>query len=232
MRINLGLCCLFLGQLLLSQTATAQEIRQTIRDYCTDKPFTYAPCDPWTRGKVFNLQTGNAGLFYNCDGEEDKRNSPYICWKTHHEKDLPPRRGLWRGLKMDVEQVRQRIRDGAGACCPTGCRCLKCAKKNKIQASRCPTCQVGEVSDYQGASFAAARPAEEPAEIENGETANAMAQAYELTTENETIIPSAPKFGLLKGNSVRPQTREAIQPAVEQPKSRFAKKIEQLIQKR
>lgn len=234
MRIILGVCCLFVGQALLPQTAVAQEIRQTIRDYCTDKPFTYSPCDPWTRGKVFNLQTGHAGLFYNCDGEEDKRNSPYICWKTHYENDIPPYRGLWRGMKIDIAKVRQRIRDGAGACCKPGCGCLHCVKRKKrIQAMRCQSCQSDLGDGCQCASLAAAEPAVEPQELEtHAEVGIETAEAKKLPEEGEPKISLAPKYGLIKGNSQLTHPIQATQPVAEEPKSRFAKAIDQLIQKR
>lgn len=233
MRIILGLCCLLAGHMLLPPITTAQEIRQTIRDYCTDKPFTYSPCDPWTRSKVFNLQTGHAGLFYNCDGEEDKRNSPYICWKTHYECDIPPRRGLWRGMKLDIAQVRQRIRDGAGACCNPGCGCLHCVKRKKqIQAQRCQTCQSDSAAACQCGSLAVAPTSIEPKEIEIGEVGAELTEIEKLSANNETKISLPPKFGLIKGNSnsLTALPSQTSQPAAEKPKSRFAKAIDQLIQ--
>lgn len=139
--------CLFLcSQFLFLHSAEAQEFRKMLRDYHHDRPLTYAPNDPTYRGKVFNLHMGHAGLFHNCDGEEDKRNSPYICWKTHTELDLPPRRGLWRGLKMDIAKVQQRILDGAGACCAADCTCASCIGADSGQAVIYEAAQV-EVAD-------------------------------------------------------------------------------------
>lgn len=233
MRIFVGLCCLFVGQILMPPTTTAQEIRQTIRDYCTDKPFTYSPCDPWTRSRVFNLQTGHAGLFYNCDGEEDKRNSLYICWKTHYENDIPPRRGLWRGMKMDIAKVRQRIRDGAGDCCEPGCGCLHCVtRKKQIQAQRCQTCQSNPADDCHCASMDASQPAVEPELMETGEVGVQIAEVKTTPEKHENNISLTPKYGLIKGNTIPTQPSRASQPEVALPKSRFAKAFDQLIQKR
>ncbi|MEM7453266.1 MAG: hypothetical protein AAF456_02815 [Planctomycetota bacterium] len=94
------------------------------RDYFLEKPFQYSPMDPWQRGNVFQLHSGHAGFFYNCDGEECKRNSPYICWKIHNEPDFPQRRGLIQGLICDYEEIKRRVLDGA--CC-SGCSNPNCA---------------------------------------------------------------------------------------------------------
>jgi hypothetical protein len=96
----------------------AQEFAKVRSDYGSGA-VTYSPADPWTRSKLFNTHTGHSGRFYNCDGEECKRNSPYICWKTNHQSLTPPRRGLLNQLRRDQGKIGQRIADGAGACsCP------------------------------------------------------------------------------------------------------------------
>jgi len=69
--------------------------------------FQYSPTDPWTRSKAIQVQTKHYGFFYNCDGEECKRNSPFIKWKGHCETDLP----------------KQRISDGGCGCGEPGCSC-------------------------------------------------------------------------------------------------------------
>ncbi len=112
-------------------SALCQEVRHAIRDYFSG-PITYSPFDPETRSKVFQAHTGHSGLFYNCDGEECKRNSPYICWKTNSDSLIPPRRGLWRGAKLDLAEVRQRIYDGAGEGCRPNCECRECMAAHQI----------------------------------------------------------------------------------------------------
>lgn len=89
----------------------------------------YKPSDPWTRGKLYNIQTGNSGLFFNCDGEQAKRYSPYICWKPILEKALPSRKGIWNSIKEDIADVTQRVRDGS--CCDLGCSCSDCHRSRK-----------------------------------------------------------------------------------------------------
>ena len=123
--------CLQVG---LNGLIEGQEFRQTLRDYHTDRPFYYQPSDPVTRGKVFNAQTGHHGHYYNCDGEECKRYSPYICWKLHCEKDIPPKVGIWKQLKRDLTEVHQRVKDGAGACYKNNCACAKCRKNTASSA--------------------------------------------------------------------------------------------------
>lgn len=94
----------------------------------------YGPNDPAVRSRIFNLQTGHAGAFYNCDGEEDKRNSPYICWKSSHGSHWY--RSIYDVLqwKRDRREIAQRICDGAGACCGG-----KCEQKTNVECG-CQTC--------------------------------------------------------------------------------------------
>jgi hypothetical protein len=172
-------------------------------------------------------------LFYNCDGEEDKRNSPYICWKTHYEKDLPPRRGLWRGLKIDISQVRQRIRDGAGDCCPSGCNCLRCAKKHKIQASRCKNCQNGELANFSP-SFASSEQTTGEAELQEPETQNVeppqvFAETNPRRSEQAAFNDSTKKFGLIRSGAVTPQISPLTERPEGQPTSRYATALQELI---
>ena len=90
-------------------------------------PISYSPSDPEFRSKLFRLQTGHAGLFYNCDGEESKRNSPYICWNSQHSADW--RNGACEACRRDRADVRQRVVDGS--CCPqkkSNCQCDSCLK--------------------------------------------------------------------------------------------------------
>ena len=113
------------GLLTFDTAALGQEVRNAIRDYRDDRVFNYQPSDPQHRGKLFNTHTKHYGKFYNCDGQENKRNSPYICWKPHYENDFTPRVGFCENLRRDITEIKQRISDGAGNC-PSSCSCREC----------------------------------------------------------------------------------------------------------
>ena len=115
---------------------TAHEFKQ---DYIKDKPFQYSPCDPFERGKIFRLHTGHYGHFYNCDGEEAKRCSPYIYWKMNDKPALPGHLGPLDAIRCEYAQVKQRIRDGSCAECPT-CGQAGCIGCTDAAASACSTC--------------------------------------------------------------------------------------------
>lgn len=121
------LTTLFSGYFCIATDANAQQVIYQ-NENCAPTEF-YKPSDPWTRGKLFNIQTGNTGLFFNCDGEQAKRYSPYICWKPITEKALPTRTGIWNSIKQDIAEVKQRVRDGS--CCDLGCTCADCHKARK-----------------------------------------------------------------------------------------------------
>lgn len=97
------------------------DVQEFQRDYVYEKPFQYSPSDPWNRGKVFRMHTGHWGKYYNCDGEESKRNSPYICWAVHDEPDFPRKKGFRECVRCEIAKVKQRIIDGAGNCGPGQC---------------------------------------------------------------------------------------------------------------
>lgn len=88
-----------------------QELRRQRADY--PGPIAYSPNDQNERSKRLRLQTGHYGFFYNCDDEECKRNSPYICWNNQHRADW--RNGWRNALRMDRRDVIQRILDGSCA---------------------------------------------------------------------------------------------------------------------
>ena len=118
------------------------QLAQAIDDYKHDRPFQYAPSDPWTRSHLFNRHTKHSGFAYNCDGEECKRNSPYICWKTHCENDLPARVGWWNRLNRTAAEVKQRIADGS---CTTSCQetaSCKCHQTSNT-CGGCSDCAAG-----------------------------------------------------------------------------------------
>ena len=123
------------GLLTFDNVAYGQEVRNAIRDYRDDRVFNYQPSDPQDRGKLFNVHTKHYGKFYNCDSQEDKRNSPYICWKPHYENDFPNRIGFCENLRRDITEIKQRISDGAGNC-PSSCNCKQCRLRQGRQ-----TCQ-------------------------------------------------------------------------------------------
>ncbi len=89
----------------------------------------YAPGDPWTRSKLFRVQTKHYGFGYNCDDEECKRNSPYICWKHQADHDLPARKGWWQRLSQTAAEVKQRIADGNCVKCAEADPCLRCQQQ-------------------------------------------------------------------------------------------------------
>ncbi|MGI9496543.1 MAG: hypothetical protein ACR2NK_10850 [Mariniblastus sp.] len=121
------LTTLFSGYFCIATDANAQQVVYK-NENCAPTDF-YKPSDPWTRGKLYNIQTGNSGLFFNCDGEQAKRYSPYICWKPITEKALPTRKGIWNSIKQDIAEVKQRVRDGS--CCDLGCTCSDCHRARK-----------------------------------------------------------------------------------------------------
>ncbi len=102
---------------------TQAQLIPTIVTRRFEAPFQYSPSDPWTRSKAIRVQTKHYGFFYNCDGEECKRNSPYIKWQPHCETDLPEKQGCLDLFKREIGQIKQRISDGSCACGQTGCDC-------------------------------------------------------------------------------------------------------------
>lgn len=132
MRSTLTLLCTFtyvlIGLLSGGVNLEAQEVKKFLRDYRDERVFKYSPTDPNYRGKVFRIHTGHYGAFYNCDGEENKRNSQYICWKPHHERDFPPRLGFCENLRRDIAEVKQRINDGGCGTCAQNCTCPTCQR--------------------------------------------------------------------------------------------------------
>jgi hypothetical protein len=119
MKLQTGLVALLLV-VGIGQCAEAQ-LTQIRRDY--RQPMTYSPDDPFTKGLVYRLQTGQAGKYFNCDGEEEKRYSPYIYWQTvcNHTHPKP----YCTVLLRDIHEVKERVRAGA---CRGGqnCTCGQC----------------------------------------------------------------------------------------------------------
>lgn len=129
----------------LMPAATEAQLAQAADDYKHDRPFQYAPSDPWTRSRLFNQHIKHAGWFYNCDGEQCKRNSPYIFWKTHHENDLPAATPWWQRVNQTVAEVKQRIADGG--CADGNCR------PAQATCSSCETCSAGRNGSLNSAAL-------------------------------------------------------------------------------
>ncbi|MFK7766008.1 MAG: hypothetical protein AB8B55_02115 [Mariniblastus sp.] len=142
--VPLAICVLVCLQMCSGAFSQAQELKKAIRDYKGDRVFNYQPNDPWYRGKLFNIHTKHYGMFYNCDGEEAKRNSPYLCWKAHHEKDFPTRYRALDIARYDLAIIQRRIRDGAGDCIQ-GCECQSCQSAPVASSCNCTECQGGQM---------------------------------------------------------------------------------------
>lgn len=119
--------------LFLSPSSEAQELAKIRHDYLVNPTGVYSPDDPWTRSRIWRRHTGHFGKFYNCDCEEQKRYSPYICWKN---ADCPFVDEGWLFHKQRTRQrIRQRIADGSCAC---GCQAHHAATN-----CSCDTCRSG-----------------------------------------------------------------------------------------
>ena len=134
-------------------SADAQLVR-VLKDRRFEPPYQYGPNDPWIRTKATNIQTKHYGLFYNCDSEECKRNSPFIKWQTHQAKDLPPKQNALVRVRCGLDEVRQRIFDGAGDCLDASCQPCQsdnCSNCDACEScSQCQTCQ--QTTKYEQAS--------------------------------------------------------------------------------
>lgn len=208
------LSCVFVCGL-ASEVCFAQWNPSLIRaDYGKNSQIQYSPDDPSTRSRLFKLQTGQAGAFYNCDGEEDKRNSPFICWKSSNGEHC--RRTFldvldWRG---DRAEIFQRICDGVGGCCS---ECATCDQGN----CRAPATVAPAVSCGCSTCVAAAKG--------NGvkqqsvlQLAHAVKSQPKPTQTAKTLLPRSDGSGLVtaqvrisepnesaKSTNVKPPTRSA-----------------------
>ena len=103
----------------------------------------YQPNSPVVENRLFGLQTGHYGFFYNCDREEDKRNHPAICWRRADADQLPKRIGCLERVRHEVAQVSRRILDGM---CDAGCGCSNCRRQAKSTCA-CPNCSAESTVD-------------------------------------------------------------------------------------
>ncbi len=141
-------------------TAVAQEVRKTMRDYVTEPCRPYSPDDPCQRSKWYRLQTGHFGFAYNCDGEECKRNSPYLYWTAPTNRPLPPYHRWLREARCDLREALGRVADGNCASCETACGhcggsgCAVCQNPQDTVAPAVAEAQHIRIAEYsnQGAS--------------------------------------------------------------------------------
>ena len=104
-----GMCC---GR---TDTALGQNLYQ---DSHVNRTGHYSPSDPWVKGHVFRTHTGHDGLFYNCDGEEDKRCSPYIRWPQRPCDDLLSLKRVHQERVQTIHNAINRVQMGS---CREGC---------------------------------------------------------------------------------------------------------------
>jgi hypothetical protein len=127
-------------------------------------PTTYDPRDPETRGNLYRHQVGYAGRFYNCDGEESKRCSPYIYWTTVCNQEQI--RSWCNVLKCDVREVQQRVRWGS---CREGADCESCETthhpQRHVAAERQETMPLFVQRGYASANPAVAKPKSQPGSV-------------------------------------------------------------------
>ncbi len=100
---------------LLCSMVPLQSFAQNVQlDYLSG-PIQYQPDDPWVRGRIFQLHTGRAGWFYNCDHQEDKRFSPYINW-NQQPSHCYPACPIRADIQQQICKVKRRISWGQGNC--------------------------------------------------------------------------------------------------------------------
>ena len=178
----------------LCSLANGQELRKAIRDYRDERIFNYQPNDPQYRGKAFNVHTKHYGHFYNCDNQEDKRNSPYIYWRPHYENDFPPRIGFCENLRRDIIEIKQRISDGASGC-RGSCACQQCQSVSHQvphhQVSPCVQCAVS--SNLSSDSIASSNHVDQ-------------SSATNQTKPRSSLVENSGerKYGLLSGKIFQP----------------------------
>lgn len=195
MKLQTGLLALLLV-VGIGQLAEAQ-LTQIGRDY--RQPMTYSPDDPFTKGWIYRLQTGQAGKYFNCDCEEEKRYSPYIYWQTvcNHTHPKP----YCTVLLRDIHEVKERVRAGA---CRGGqyCTCGQCP-----QTSVTGSYLAGNAGQPASAQAASSTPQSGP-----GQAAAAPAKPAEVAAEHVVYGSRATRQRLAQQSSF---TEPAGQPATE-----------------
>ena len=194
----------------LGSFAIGQELRNAIRDYRDERVFNYQPNDPQYRGKIFNVHTKHYGRFYNCDNQEDKRNSPHIYWKPHFENDFPPRLGFRENLRRDINEIKQRISDGAGAC-QGSCGCKQCQSTQQHQVSPAVPPAYSPPSDCSCVQCAASTNLRSSSSSKNLEAASQTQTqpAVSKQLKKDSSLGEnygERKYGLLSGKILQPTT--------------------------
>lgn len=215
MRFTTIFACVFsyllIGLFSYGANLEGQELKKFLRDYRDERVYNYSATDPNDRGKVFRTHTGHYGAFYNCDGEENKRNSPYICWKPHHERVFPPRLGFCENLRRDIAEITQRINDGSCGTCPSNCNCQQCQQAAPAPQ---PTCSCADcIARAAAQQNGLAR--EIPMTAQNqsvAETAVAIAPVQKQTCRTDNLMNK--NYGLVSGKIL--QTEAASWQAAEE----------------
>jgi len=113
MRILLAVVVLSMvvfGSLCGDTQAIGQNVYQ---DYWVNRTGSYSPQDPWQKGHIFRTHTGHDGLFYNCDGEEEKRCSPWIRWGQRPCDDLLSPARIRGEYKQSLCDALERLKLGS-----------------------------------------------------------------------------------------------------------------------
>ena len=115
----LSLCLMAFAFVSSCNTVSAQTLR---KDYVVDAPVQYQVTDPWDRGRVFRNHIGHGGFFYNCDNEQCKRDSPFLCFKSENRGKRP---SCLQQIRRQLAEAKWRL-DAGGCGCPgnyPGCDC-------------------------------------------------------------------------------------------------------------
>ena len=126
----------------------------------------YAPDDYETRGRIYRLQTGQAGFFGDCDDDRSKRFNEHINWKCATHMPFNP----LNDLLNDFQRRAQRIRDGQGACART------------ISPRGRGSCKTGECNDSTSCSQLA------DGEVKIETNAGSVIMSKEMVTEFQAFL--------------------------------------------
>lgn len=105
---------------LVASSAASQSVfgQNVYQDYKVNPTGLYSPQDPEEMGRVFRTHTGHDGLFYNCDGEEDKRCSPWVRWGQRPCDDLLTPSRIRAEFQESLDDAIERLRSGS---CQNSC---------------------------------------------------------------------------------------------------------------
>lgn len=185
----------------------------------------YAPGDPQTRSRLFNFQTGHRGAFYNCDGEEDKRNSPYIFWE-YGPADAKLHNPLldiinWRD---DKREIAQRICDGAGACCNGGsCQSGHPTVIASPETCGCSHCVAKSAAGNSSANFPIVR---------NEGPVSLLQRAYgksKVTSRSRAAVQTSENVAGLVARKQAPSARPTQRPVARSTRSSVAQSVQQTV---